>query len=345
MDTVQECFGWFAACLNICFYLTPIVPFINVLKGKLNFEDTPGVYVTCCYVNCFIWYIYGDMIFSDQVKISNCICAIICLVFILKMDNLEDIFGWAALCLNMCIYLTPVLPFINVLKGKVSYEDTPGVLVSATYVNCFCWYIYGDMIFSDQVKICNCIGAIISLCLIVIYLVYEIRKFTLDAILNALIIITGSYATYRGLTIVVDDDAVIGKICNVTAIIVFLNPMYLIYKVIREKNNYILIPIYTAWVSLFAYGLWVIYGIIIKDVYLMVPNVIGIVLSIIQICIYIIFKKKYPTFGEREKDTSTIDIENTGNDDRREDTTIKDDEEIQNNSKGKPVKIVSKLDN
>jgi solute carrier family 50 protein (sugar transporter) len=260
-------------------------------------------------------------------------------------NNLEDIFGWAALCLNMCIYLTPVLPFINVLKGKVSYEDTPGVLVSATYVNCFCWYIYGDMIFSDQVKICNCIGAIISLCLIVIYLVYEIRKFTLDAILNALIIITGSYATYRGLTIVVDDDAVIGKICNVTAIIVFLNPMYLIYKVIREKNNYILIPIYTAWVSLFAYGLWVIYGIIIKDVYLMVPNVIGIVLSIIQICIYIIFKKKYPTFGEREKDTSTIDIENTGNDDRREDTTIKDDEEIQNNSKGKPVKIVSKLDN
>lgn len=174
------------------------------------------------------------------------------------MDNLEDIFGWAALCLNMCIYLTPVLPFINVLKGKVSYEDTPGVLVSATYVNCFCWYIYGDMIFSDQVKICNCIGAIISLCLIVIYLVYEIRKFTLDAILNALIIITGSYATYRGLTIVVDDDAVIGKICNVTAIIVFLNPMYLIYKVIREKNNYILIPIYTAWVSslLMDYGLF-----------------------------------------------------------------------------------------
>ena len=47
----------------------------------------------------------------------------------------------------------------------------------------------------------------------------------------------------------------------------------------------------------------------------------------------------------QKNDTSTIDIENTGNDDRREDTTIKDDEEIQNNSKGKPVKIVSKLDN
>ena len=121
------------------------------------------------------------------------------------MDNLEDIFGWVALALTMFIYISPTIPFFNVLRGLISYEETPGILVSATYVNCFCWYIYGDMIFSDQVKICNCIGAICSLCFITIYLVYEIKKYTLDAILNALIIITGSYATYRGLTIVVDD--------------------------------------------------------------------------------------------------------------------------------------------
>ena len=258
------------------------------------------------------------------------------------MDNLEDIFGWVALALTMFIYISPTIPFFNVLRGLISYEETPGILVSATYVNCFCWYIYGDMIFSDQVKICNCIGAICSLCFITIYLVYEIKKYTLDAILNALIIITGSYATYRGLTIVVDDEAIIGKICNLTSIIVFSYPIYLIYKIIREKNNYVLIQIYTAWISLFAYGCWVIYGILIKDVYLLIPNVIGIILSIIQICIYIIFKEKYPTFSEKDKDASTIDIENTGNDDIRED---KYNEDIQNNSKGKPVKIVSKFDN
>ena len=210
------------------------------------------------------------------------------------MDSLEDILGWAATCFTVCIYFSPIMPFIKVLKGKLSYEETPGVLVSCTYVNCFCWYIYGDMIFSDQLKICNCIGAIISLCLIVIYLVYEIRKYTLDAILNALIIITGSYATYRGLTIVVDDDAVIGKICNVTYIILFLSPFYLIYKVIKEKNNYILIPIYTAWASLFSHCLWILYGIVIKDVYIMVPNAIGMVMAIIEIAIYILFKKNIP---------------------------------------------------
>ena len=219
------------------------------------------------------------------------------------MDSLEDIFGWIATGLTMCFYISPVIPFINVFKGKLNYEDTPAVLVTA-----------------------------------------EIRKYTIDAILNALIILTGSYAVYRGLTIVVDDDAVVGKICNVTAIIVFLSPIQLIYRVLREKNNYFLIPIYTAWVSLFSTSCWVTYGIMITDVYLMIPNIIGIILAIIQIVIYIIFKKKYPTIEEREKDTSTIDIENTP-DDRKETSNIKDDEENQNDVKEKPVKIASKFDN
>ena len=261
------------------------------------------------------------------------------------MDDLEDICGWAALAITMFIYASPALYFFNVLRGKLSYEETPGILVSTAYVNCFFWYIYGDLIFSDQVKICNCIGAICNLCFITIYLVYEIKKYTLDAILNALIIITGSYATYRGLTIVIDDDSIIGKLCNVTAIIYFSNHIYLIYKIVKEKNNYVLIKIYTSWISLFAYGCWIIYAILIKDLYLIIPNVIGIILSIIQICIHIIFKKKYPTFSEKDKDASTIDIENTGNDDIREDKSIKDDEDLRNNIKAKPVKIISKIDN
>ena len=260
------------------------------------------------------------------------------------MDSIEDVFGWVATCLTMCFYISPVIPFIQVFKGKLSYEDTPGILITASYVNCFCWYIYGDMVFSTQVKICNCIGAISSLCLICIYLAYEVRKYTLDAILNALIILTGSYAVYRGLTIVVDDDAVVGKVCNVTSIIVFLSPIQILYRVFREKNNYFLIPIYTAWVSLFSTGCWVTYGILISDIYIQIPNIIGIILAIIQICTYIVFKRKYPTIGERDRDTSTIDIDNTV-DEKKETNNIKYDEENQTDVKEKPVKISSKFDN
>ena len=178
MDTIQESIGWIAGCFNICFYLTPTFNFIKVLKGKVNFEESPGVYVTTCYVNCFIWFIYGDMIFSDQVKISNMIAALINLIF-------------------MLIYLAFML----------------------------------------------------------IYLAFELKKYFVDAILNTLILITGSWAVYRALTIVIDDDRVVGDICIGTTIIIFLSPLQILYKVFKEKN-YNIIPVFAAIIFLLACLFW-----------------------------------------------------------------------------------------
>ena len=262
------------------------------------------------------------------------------------MVKLEDIFGWLAFLLTLFIYISPAISFINVLKGKMSFEETPGVLVLATYISCFCWAIYGEIIISDQVKICNIIGAICSLCFIAIYLVYEIKKYLLDAILNTLIMITGSFATYRWLIIGVDNFDIIGIICIITTIIVCLYYIYLLYKILRQKNNYFLLPNYRAWISFSSYACWIIYGILIKDKYFLISNIFGIVFSIIQIIIYIRYKKKYKAITDKEKeedkDTSTIDIEITGNDDIREDKPIKEDED---KLKEIPAKIISKLDN
>ena len=160
----------------------------------------------------------------------------------------HELFGWLATTLTMCFYISPVIPFINVIKGNLKYEDTPIFVITTSYVNCFCWYIYGNMIMSSQIKLCNGTGAISSLVLICIYLLYELKQFKVDAILNSLIIIVGSLALHKTLTVLIWDQSITGKICNVTSIIVFLSPIQLIYRVITEKN-YILIPIYTAYVS------------------------------------------------------------------------------------------------
>ena len=107
-----------------------------------------------------------------------------------------------------------------------------------------------------------------------------------------------------------------------------------------------MLPNYRAWISFSSYACWIIYGILIKDKYFLISNIFGIVFSIIQIIIYIKYKKKYKEITEKEKekdkDTSTIDIEITGNDDIREDKPIKEDED---KLKEIPAKIISKLDN
>ncbi len=262
------------------------------------------------------------------------------------MDSMQEYIGWAAACLTVVYYLAPIEPFLRVLRGKLDFENTPGVFVTSCYVNCFVWYIYGDMIFSDQIKYSNLVASCVSLLLMLIYLVYELRKYLVDSILNALIIITGTWAVYRALTIIIDDDRIVGKICIGTTIVVFLTPIQILYRVIKEKN-YILIPFNSAIIFLFASILWCVYGVMITEFYIVCPHVAGIIVSLIQIFIYLNYKRKYPTISEKEF-SSTIGIESSGIEESKretkEDKEDKLDEENQNKGKEKPVKIVSKTD-
>ena len=254
------------------------------------------------------------------------------------METAQESFGWIATGLTICSFISPIFPYLNVLRGKLSFEDTPGVLVTTSYVNYFCWYVYGDMIFSDQIKYAYLIGSCINLVLMVIYLIYEIRKYLVDTILNILILITGTWALYRALTIIIDDDRIVGKICIGTSCVVFLFQIQIIYKVLKERT-YNIIPIYNCYIAL-AYSIcWVVYGIFITDFYVVFPNAICIVLSLVQVIMYINLSKKYPAIGKNEF-SSTIGIETTSNEEtKKEDTPIKIDEESDVKGKEKPVKI------
>ena len=257
----------------------------------------------------------------------------------MQMETVQECFGWVGAILAVLSFITPVFPYLKVLKGKLSFEDTPAVFVTIGYINYFCWSIYGDMIFSDQLKYCYMIGGVINLVLMIIYLAYEVKKYLVDSILNTLILITGTWALYRALTIIIDDDRIVGKICIITSFLIFFSPIQIVYKVIKEKN-YILIPIYNCYFVVLYSICWVVYGIFITDFYIVFPNSIAIILSLVQIVIYLNFKKKYPAIGERDF-ISTIGIEtNPSDENKKEDSPIQMDDD--DKSKEKPVKIISK---
>ena len=256
------------------------------------------------------------------------------------MDKVQEISGWLAMAVTTCSFLFPVFPYLNVLRGRMNYEDTPSFFVISSYINYFCMYVYGDLVFSDQVKYCYLVGSIINCVLMVIYLVYEIRRYLVDTILNALILITGTWALYRCLTIIIDDDRIVGKICILTFCVVFITPVQILYRVLKERN-YNLIPIYNCWVSLCFSSLWIVYAIFISDFYILFPNIINIILSLAQIAVYINLSRKYPAIGQREF-SSTIGIETTTNEEiKNVEGQIKTDEDM-DDKKEKPVKIINK---
>ena len=257
------------------------------------------------------------------------------------MEKVQEISGWVAMGTSICSFLFPVFPYINVVRGRMNYEDTPSFFVITSYINYFCMYVYGDLVFSDQVKYCYLVGSIINCFLMVIYLIYEIKKYLVDTILNALILITGTWALYRCLTIIIDDDRIVGKICIMTFFVVYITPVQILYRVLKERN-YNLIPIYNCWLSLFYSSLWIVYAVFISDFYILFPNIINIILSLAQIAVYINLSRKYPAIGQREF-SSTIGIETTASEEvKKEETHIKIDEDTENKMKEKPVKIINK---
>ena len=258
------------------------------------------------------------------------------------MDN-ENLCGWTAICLSSCFYFSLVVPFFNVLRCKKNYEFTPIGLIDMIYIDSIAWYIYGDRIVCEKIKLGNCIGAGACLTLIVIYLAFELKKFLVDTILNCLILILGTLVMYKGLTIVVEDTMLLGKICVGTRVITFCTPIYLVYRVIKEKN-YMHLSLGSTLTYLAACIGWAFYGKNINDNNVMYANCAGTIIGIIQLSIYCNYKRKYRGFSV---DTSTIGIESGSTEETRKDesTTIHIDEESQEKAKEKPVKIIARTDN
>ena len=183
----------------------------------------------------------------------------------MEKDLKQEAVGWTAFAFSSYFLLYPGIPFYHVLKGKLNYEDAPGTYATLNYINCFCWFWYSDMLYSDQIRVIASIGMVASGFFIIVYLAYEIKKYVLDTILNALLITSISYLIYLSLNFTIEDDTIIGKICAGTHILIFYFPMRIIYRVLKEKN-YMLIPFCQAWSSLFMSICWVIYGNLISEI-------------------------------------------------------------------------------
>jgi uncharacterized protein with PQ loop repeat len=191
----------------------------------------------------------------------------------------EEILGWTAFGFNSYFILYPIFAFSDVVKGKLKYEDSPYNYAAVNYINCLCWLCYSDLLYSDQIKVINLIGTVINGIFLLIYLSYEVKKYLIDAILNGLILASGTYMIYLSLTVMIEDDVIIGRICSTSYCLLFYFPIELIYRVIKQKN-FMLIPFCSAWGSMFMSIFWILYGIIITEIYLVIPHCINVIFEI-----------------------------------------------------------------
>lgn len=235
---------------------------------------------------------------------------------------------------SSCYFLSFCLPFIDLFHGDIKYDETPGIMILANYFNCGMWYLYGKLLESPPIRVNYLACYICNALLLFIYLCYEFRYWKVDAILNLLIILCLSFIIWKGFKIFGDDDDKIFYCCLVGNGLVYLAPLSIIYRVIKEYK-YHLIPIHSPFIALIACIAWTLYAFYNKGFEMLaIPKILGIVVSLVMIFVWFNYRKKVTSvIGSKEGPVNVISI---GDD--KENEAMKKDEET-------PVKVVGKFVN
>ena len=229
--------------------------------------------------------------------------------------------------LTILINMLPIISFINFFFNKADFESIPISRMIANYINSIAFFFYSSIIFNIEVRFANLVSAVISFVLIIIYFYLELSRYLIDAILNFIILILGTSCSYQWLSKIIIEEKKVGRIYFITNLTSLFIQMQYIYNGVCKKN-YLLIPITFDGVSFPSYFSWIVYGILLKDMYITTTNLVCSIVYLAQILIYFHYRNQYLSNLTVE---TTIDI----NEDTKKD--FNSVEEI----KERPVKIIT----
>ena len=184
------------------------------------------------------------------------------------------------MALGIYFFLSPAVPFYNLIKGKINYTDAPGLLLVFTFINEILWVIYGLLLDKPQIYYTNGIGGGFTVIFITIFLSYYSKeKIYLTAIFLILLVITMCTISYLGYFMIYYEY--VGYAANAFNVGMYAATGEKIYRVFKTKN-YKLMPIYSIIGAFLCTACWIIYGAIDPDINVLIPNGLGLLFANIQ---------------------------------------------------------------
>ncbi|KAM3245057.1 hypothetical protein ACQJBY_056405 [Aegilops geniculata] len=210
-------------------------------------------------------------------------------------------FGLLGNVISFSSLLAPIPTFYRIFKSK-STEGFQSVPYVVALFSAMLWIFYALVKTGEGLLISiNAAGCVIETVYIVMYLVYADRKakiFTakIVVLLNiagfGLIFLLTLFA-FHGETRVVS----LGWICVGFSVCVFVAPLSIIGRVIKTKSVEYM-PFTLSLTLTLSAIVWFLYGLLIKDKYVALPNILGFTFGVIQMVLYVFYMNKTPVASE-----------------------------------------------
>ena len=222
--------------------------------------------------------------------------------------NLEEIVSWSATILGFGLKASPIVLFYQIAVGNKKIEIVPEMLIICNVISAELWNSYWVRIGTKMAPlVSSSVSLILGIIFSIIYLYYfsekKCFKFFIYIIFEflaiALLYYTLSFAELK----------IIGFIANCVNILNFISPAQRIVRVCREKN-YSLIPIVTTVLGCISSFGWLVFGILISDYNVIIPNTISVLIALFNTLVWFYFycgSKKEKKGKTKEKEEEMIE--------------------------------------
>uniref|UniRef100_A0A453Q0Z2 Bidirectional sugar transporter SWEET n=1 Tax=Aegilops tauschii subsp. strangulata TaxID=200361 RepID=A0A453Q0Z2_AEGTS len=210
-------------------------------------------------------------------------------------------FGLLGNIISFTSLLAPIPTFYRIFKSK-STEGFQSVPYVVALFSAMLWIFYALVKTGEGLLISiNAAGCVIETVYIVMYLVYAPRKakiFTakIVVLLNVagfgLILLLTLFA-FHGETRVIS----LGWICVGFSVCVFVAPLSIIGRVIKTKSVEYM-PFSLSLTLTLSAVVWFLYGLLIKDKYVALPNILGFTFGMIQMVLYMFYMNATPVVSD-----------------------------------------------
>lgn len=214
------------------------------------------------------------------------------------------VFGVLGNIVSLLVFLAPVPTFIRIYKAKstLGYQSVPYVV---SLFSAMLWMYYAFLKKNVPLLISiNSIGCVIETFYISIFVAYASKTARRQTMKTMLLLVGGLYSViilatmfpFKG-TLRVN---IVGWICVAFSVCVFAAPLSIVFKVVKTKSVEFM-PFNLSFFLTLTAVMWFGYGLLLKDMCIALPNVLGLILGTLQMALYGIYRNKKPVEVSDEK--------------------------------------------
>lgn len=206
-------------------------------------------------------------------------------------DLTATIVGWVATGATVYLFASPLLTMRHIyLAGStMAFSDVPYVVA---FMNCGLWMSYAAMTPNRlQPLVCNVFGFSMQVLYVLVFLRYHPRSSKLLllgkmalATVALTVLISAALKLHWG-----GNESAASNLCGIGGdtinIMMYASPLAVVRDVVKTKSVQFM-PFQLSLATLIVSMLWAFFAIWIGDIFIGIPNNIGLLLGSLQLCIY-----------------------------------------------------------